>query len=97
MTFYYCKVFLAIIGGFIMLCISWNVAWYRADLLTFLKVFILIFCLARSKVEENSIDYHPDGYYRYQNVAQKMLFWKPYLHKERTYFGSIWNEYSRKI
>lgn len=59
-----------------MKCISWNVAGYRACLKKgfkdfFEKIDADIFCLQEVKATEEEIDYHPEGYYVYRNVAEK--------------------------
>lgn len=59
-----------------MKCISWNVAGYRACLKKgfkdfFEKIDADIFCLQEVKATEEQIDYHPEGYYVYRNVAEK--------------------------
>ena len=59
-----------------MKCISWNVAGYRACLKKGFKEFFEeidadIFCLQEVKATEEQIDYHPEGYYVYRNVAEK--------------------------
>ena len=56
--------------------ISWNVAGYRACLKKgfasfFENVNANIFALQEVKANESQIDYIPDGYYCYRNVAEK--------------------------
>lgn len=56
--------------------ISWNVAGYRACLKKGFKAFFEdidadIFALQEVKATEEQIDYHPDGYHVYRNVAIK--------------------------
>lgn len=59
-----------------MKLISWNVAGFRACLKKGFKDFFEsidadIFCLQEVKATEEQIDYHPEGYYVYRNVAEK--------------------------
>ncbi len=59
-----------------MRIISWNVAGYRACLKKgfqdfFEEINADIFCLQEVKAEEEQIDYIPDGYYCYRNVAER--------------------------
>lgn len=59
-----------------MKLISWNVAGYRACLNKGFKIFFEdidadIFSLQEVKATEEQIDYIPDGYYCYRNVAEK--------------------------
>ena len=59
-----------------MKLVSWNVAGYRACLNKGFKDFFEsvdadFFSLQEVKADENQIDFIPDGYYCYRNVAQK--------------------------
>ena len=59
-----------------MKIISWNVAGFRACLKKgfddfFKKIDADIFCIQESKVMEDQFDYHPDGYYKYLNPAER--------------------------
>ncbi len=59
-----------------MKLMSWNVAGYRACLKKGFQEFFEeanadIFCLQEVKATEEQIDYIPDGYYCYRNVAEK--------------------------
>ena len=59
-----------------MKLISWNVAGYRACLkkgfIDFFKTIDAdIFCLQEVKATEEQIDYIPEGYYVYRNVAER--------------------------
>ncbi len=60
----------------IMKIISWNVAGFRACLKKgfdefFKEIDADVFCIQESKVMEDQFDYHPEGYYRYLNPAEK--------------------------
>ena len=59
-----------------MKCISWNVAGYRACLKKGFSEFFEnidadIFSLQEVKAEENQINYIPNGYYCFRNIADK--------------------------
>ncbi len=59
-----------------MKIISWNVAGFRACLKKgfddfFKEIDADIFCIQESKVMEDQFDYHPEGYYRYLNPAER--------------------------
>ncbi len=59
-----------------MKIISWNVAGFRACLKKgfdefFKKIDADVFCIQESKVLEDQLDYHPEGYYQYLNPAEK--------------------------
>ena len=59
-----------------MKIISWNVAGFRACLKKgfdefFKEIDADVFCIQESKVMEVQFDYHPEGYYRYLNPAER--------------------------
>lgn len=59
-----------------MKIISWNVAGFRACLKKgfdefFKEIDADVFCIQESKVMEDQFDYHPEGYYRYLNPAER--------------------------
>ena len=59
-----------------MKIVSWNVAGFRACLKKgfddfFKEVDADVFCIQESKVLDDQFDYHPDGYYKYLNPAEK--------------------------
>ena len=59
-----------------MKIISWNVAGFRACLKKgfddfFKEINADIFCIQESKATEDQFDYHPDGYYKYLNPAER--------------------------
>ena len=59
-----------------MKIISWNVAGFRACLKKgfddfFKEINADVFCIQESKVMEDQFDYHPDGYYKYLNPAER--------------------------
>lgn len=59
-----------------MKIISWNVAGFRACLKKgfddfFREIDADVFCIQESKVMEDQFDYHPEGYYKYLNPAER--------------------------
>lgn len=59
-----------------MKIISWNVAGFRACLKKgfdefFKEINADVFCIQESKVMEDQFDYHPEGYYKYLNPAER--------------------------